>query len=67
MKKEKRLSLAGDALSAYRATWRRSDPALVANLCDWLASAAPYPIEHPTMAAAWAEARLYLDEYEGKR
>jgi hypothetical protein len=33
--------IAGGTLAAYRATWRRSDPALVANLCDWLATAAP--------------------------
>lgn len=28
-----------------------------------LASATPHPVEHPTMAEAWAEARLYLGEY----
>ena len=33
--------IAGSALDAYRTTWRRSDPALVANLCDWLASIGP--------------------------
>jgi hypothetical protein len=27
-----------------------------------LASARPRPIEHPTMAAAWAEARIYLGD-----
>lgn len=29
------------AVARYRAVWRRSDPALVANLCDWLAREAP--------------------------
>lgn len=33
--------IAAGVLADYHATWRRSDPALVANLGDWLASEAP--------------------------
>ncbi len=43
------------AVARYRAAWRRADPALVANLCDWLAGEAP-----PFVVAA-GEDRLVWD------
>lgn len=33
--------IAAGVLADHRAAWRRSDPALVRNLCDWLAADAP--------------------------
>jgi hypothetical protein len=34
-------AVAEGTLAAYRAAWRRRDPALVANACDWIAADAP--------------------------
>lgn len=39
--------VASAALARHRAAWRRSDPALVASCCDWLAADAP-----PVLVAA---------------